>query len=208
MYQVPELNFKYDALEPFIDEATMRVHHDKHHAAYVKNLNDALEQLPQFHDMPVASLLQQLPNIAEPLRTKIKNHGGGHYNHSFFWQILCPPTGKDVQKPTGALAEALNATFGSFDSFVDEFTKKALGRFGSGWAWLVVHEKKLLITDSANQDSPVLLDQIPLLGLDVWEHAYYLRYQNRRDSYIESFFHVVNWKEVARKYASALENKA
>lgn len=196
-FKLPPLPYAYDALEPYIDAQTMRIHHDKHHAAYVANLNKALADHPDLHSKSLEELLQDLDAIPEKIRTAVRNNGGGDYNHTLFWQLLK----KDGGEPKGALAAAMDKTFGSFNAFKEKWTKAALGQFGSGWAWLVMDgDKKLAIAPSANQDSPISHSQHPLLGIDVWEHAYYLKYQNRRSDYVAAFFHVINWDFVAERY--------
>jgi len=193
-----DLNFNYNALEPYIDETTMSIHHSKHHAAYVNNLNAALENFPELQEKSVEELILSLDSLPESIRTGVRNNGGGHYNHSFFWTLLkLNPEGK----PVGPLAVAIDKTFGSFDSFKLDFSKAATTRFGSGWAWLVLDSKgDLKITSTANQDNPISEGLKPLLALDVWEHAYYLKYQNKRPDYISAFWNVVNWEEVDRLY--------
>lgn len=197
-YQLPALPYEYNALEPYIDEQTMRIHHDKHHATYVNNLNAAIEGYPELASKPIEELLKDLNSIPEGIRTAVRNNGGGHANHTLFWQIMAPNAGG---QPTGDIADAINSTFGSFDKFKDEFSKAAAGRFGSGWAWLVVDPSgQLKITSTANQDTPLSEGLTPVLNLDVWEHAYYLKYQNRRPEYIAAFWNVVNWDEVNKRY--------
>ncbi|GAB6164408.1 superoxide dismutase [Thermostilla marina] len=200
-YTLPKLPYAYDALEPFIDARTMEIHHSKHHQGYVNKLNAALEGF-QLGDPTIEELVASIHTLPEQLKTPVRNNGGGHTNHSLFWTILGPNTGG---LPTGPLAEAINRDLGGFDAFKDAFTTAALGRFGSGWAWLsVTGEKKLVVEDTPNQNSPLMHGNIPILGCDVWEHAYYLKYQNRRNEYVEAFFHVINWEEVARRYEAAL----
>jgi len=200
MFEVPPLSYPYEALEPAIDEATMRIHHDKHHAAYVSNLNKALEG-GEYASWTVEALLKGLSALPESIRTAVRNHGGGHYNHSLFWSIIGPASGG---KPTGALAAAIEAELGGYESFKTELSKAAMGRFGSGWAWLVRDKAgKLAIVSSANQDSPLSDGTTPILGIDVWEHAYYLKYQNRRADYVEAFFGIVNWKEANARYEAS-----
>jgi Fe-Mn family superoxide dismutase len=200
-YKLPDLPYGFDALEPHIDARTMEIHHDRHHAAYVNNVNTALEGHPNLAARSIEDLLRGINSVPEGVRTVVRNNGGGHANHSLFWQIMSPNGGG---KPSGALAEAINSTFGSFDAFKDQFSKAAAGRFGSGWAWLVVDGSgKLAVTSTANQDSPYMEGQTPILGLDVWEHAYYLKYQNKRPDYIAAWWNVVNWPEVARRYEAA-----
>jgi Fe-Mn family superoxide dismutase len=196
-FTLPPLPCPFDALEPFIDAHTMEIHHDKHHAAYVTNLNKAVADFPAVAKMPVADLLKDLNAVPEKIRTAVRNHGGGHFNHSLFWQMLK----KDGGEPSGNLAKAIDTAFGSFSAFKENFSKAAAGQFGSGWAWLVMDAgKKLSIEPTANQDSPISAGKQPLLGIDVWEHAYYLKYQNRRPEYVAAFFHVINWDFVAERY--------
>ena len=199
-YELPALPYDYNALEPHIDEQTMRIHHGKHHATYVNNLNAALEGHTNLASKSVNDLIASLDDVPENIRTAVRNNGGGHSNHTLFWEILSPNGGGE---PSGALADAINSTFGSFDKFKEEFAAAAAGRFGSGWAWLVVDNGKLAITSTPNQDTPVMEGKTPILGLDVWEHAYYLKYQNKRPEYIKAFWNVVNWDEVAKRYDAA-----
>ncbi len=198
-HTIPDLPYAYDALEPYIDAATMHEHHDKHHQAYANNLNKALESLPELQKLSVEQLLRTLDEVPEASRTAVRNHGGGVWNHSFFWPVM----GKSGTKPEGALKTALEQAFGSYDAFKEAFTKAAMGRFGSGWAWLVLDKGKLAIMSTANQDSPINEGKAPLLCIDVWEHAYYLKYQSKRAAYVEAFFNVINWKKVAEHYAAA-----
>jgi len=196
-FTLPSLGYANDALEPFIDARTMEIHHDKHHAAYVTNLNKAVAEYPELGKQSVEDLLKDLNTVPEKIRTAVRNQGGGHYNHSLFWQTLK----KDGGAPAGKLAQAIDARFGSLGAFQEHFTKAALGQFGSGWAWLVLEaDKKLSIESTANQDSPISQGKQPLLGIDVWEHAYYLKYQNRRPEYVAAFFHVINWDFVTERY--------
>ncbi|MFZ7734315.1 superoxide dismutase SodA [Bacillus velezensis] len=197
-YKLPELPYAYDALEPHIDKETMTIHHTKHHNTYVTNLNKAIEG-SALAEKSVDELVADLNAVPEDIRTAVRNNGGGHANHSLFWTLLSPNGGGE---PTGELAEEIKNTFGSFDQFKEKFAAAA-GRFGSGWAWLVVNNGKLEITSTPNQDSPLSEGKTPVLGLDVWEHAYYLNYQNRRPDYISAFWNVVNWDEVARLYSEA-----
>ncbi len=195
-YTLPELDYAYDALEPYIDARTMEIHHTKHHQAYINNLNAALDKHPELADTSLLELLSDLDSVPEDIRTAVRNNGGGHYNHSLFWTYLTP----DSKGPEGDIAAAIDKAFGSFDNFKKEFSTAAATRFGSGWAWLIVDKNKnLKVVSTANQDTP-LADGKPILGLDVWEHAYYLNYQNRRPDYIEAFFKVVNWDTVAKSY--------
>lgn len=198
-FELPQLPYAYDALEPHIDKETMNIHHTKHHNTYVTNLNNAVAGT-EFENKTVEELVSNLDTVPENIRTAVRNNGGGHYNHSLFWQLLSPNGGGE---PSGALLDAINAKFGSFSAFKDEFTKAATGRFGSGWAWLVVNNGELEITSTPNQDTPLSEGKTPILGLDVWEHAYYLKYQNRRPDYIAAFWNVVNWDEVAKRYQAA-----
>lgn len=199
MFTLPDLPYPASALEPYIDTSTMEIHHGKHHAAYVKNLNDALATHPEIKAADVNSLLTDPSRLPDDIRTKVKNNGGGHANHSFFWPLMSPD--KD-QWPSGDLLAALNSAFGNLDTFKEKFSSAALNHFGSGWAWLVTDKGKLEIIDTLNQDSPLSLGKIPLLTVDVWEHAYYLKYQNRRSDYIAAWWHVVNWSEVASNFSS------
>jgi Fe-Mn family superoxide dismutase len=197
-YELPALPYAHDALEPFIDTMTMQIHHGKHHQAYVTNLNAALEQYPDFQKHSVDDLIRNIANVPEAIRTAVRNNGGGHANHAMFWQIMAPKAGGD---PSGPLADAIKASFGSFEAFKGDVKKAALGRFGSGWAWLVNTGGKLTIESSPNQDSPVMEGRNVVMGLDVWEHAYYLKYQNRRADYVDAWWSVVNWSEVAKRFA-------
>ncbi|TKC17098.1 superoxide dismutase [Robertmurraya kyonggiensis] len=198
-YELPALPYANNALEPHIDETTMMIHHDRHHATYVNNLNAALEGHDDLASKSIEELIANLDAVPESIRTAVRNNGGGHANHSLFWTLLSPAGGGN---PTGEVAEAIDAAFGSFDEFKAEFAKAAAGRFGSGWAWLVVDNGQLAITSTPNQDSPVMEGKAPILGLDVWEHAYYLNYQNRRPDYVQAFFNVVNWDEVNKLFAA------
>ena len=198
--QLDALPYAYDALEPYIDTLTMQIHHDKHHAAYITNLNAALEKHPELGKKSLDDLLMNLSAVPEDIRMAVRNHGGGTLNHSLFWQVMAPKAGGD---PQGALARALDAGFGNIATFRTEFEKAAMGRFGSGWAWLVRKADGLAIISTANQDNPISDGLTPLLGLDVWEHAYYLKYQNRRAEYVTAWWNVVNWNEVARRFSNA-----
>lgn len=200
MFSVPELPYEYNALEPHIDEETMHLHHDKHHATYVTNLNTALEKLPELLEMDIEELIQNLDKVPEDIRTTVRNNGGGHYNHSLFWTLMSPDGGGE---PDGLIMEKIDESFGSFKEFTDAFNKAGLGRFGSGWVWLVVKNEKLEIVSTPNQDCPLMDGDKVVLGCDVWEHAYYLSYQNRRADYLTSWWNVVNWKKVAELYQSA-----
>jgi Fe-Mn family superoxide dismutase len=201
-FVLTELGFAYNALEAAIDAQTMEIHHGKHHAAYVNNLNAALENAPKFFMDSIEDVLRNINDIPQEIRQAVINNGGGHANHSLFWKVLTPGGSKN---PVGDVARELNDKFGSFESFVDTFSKAGATRFGSGWAWLVLNgQKKLEVYSTSNQDSPIMQGHIPVLGLDVWEHAYYLRYQNRRPDYIKAFWSVVNWDKVNQFY---LENK-
>jgi Fe-Mn family superoxide dismutase len=194
-HKLPELPYDYNALEPYIDEQTMRLHHGKHHQTYVDKLNAALDNHPELQNRPAEELLRNINNVPEAIRAAVKNNGGGHVNHNFFWPLLK----KDVE-PKGEILEAINRRFGSFEKFHEEFKNAALNRFGSGWAWLVIKKGQLEITSTANQDSPLSEGMVPLLTMDVWEHAYYLKYQNRRAEYAEAFFHVINWNRVNENF--------
>ncbi|MBW6392193.1 MAG: superoxide dismutase [Halomonas sp.] len=199
-HTLPDLPYAYDALEPHIDAMTMEIHHSRHHQTYVNNLNAALEGTG-LEDMPVDELLANLDRVPADKRQAVINNGGGHSNHTMFWQMMSPNGGG---QPKGKVAEAIDSELGGFDAFKDAFTKAALGRFGSGWAWLsVTPEKKLVVENSLNQDSPISNGNTPVLGLDVWEHAYYLKFQNKRPDYIAEFFNVINWEEVERRYQQA-----
>jgi len=201
-YELPPLPYPKDALEPYFDTLTMEIHHDKHHQAYVTNLNKAIAGKPELEGKTIEQLISNLDAVPADIRGAVRNNGGGHANHSFFWKILGPKAGG---APSGALAEAITATFGGFDAFKEKFEAGGVGRFGSGWVWLVVNKAgKLEIVSTPNQDSPITEGSKPLLGADVWEHAYYLKYQNRRAEYLKAFWSVVNWSEVARHYAAAL----
>jgi len=199
-FEVPKLPYGYNALEPHIDEQTMRIHHDKHHQAYVDKLNAALEKHPELQKKKVEELLKSLNAIPEDIRTAVRNHGGGHANHSLFWTVMCPNKGG---QPKGKLGESIKSAFGGFDKFKEQFSAAAAGQFGSGWAWLVVFRGKIEIVATPNQDSPLSQGKTPVLGLDVWEHAYYLKYQNKRPDYIAAFWNVVNWDEVGKRFESA-----
>ena len=194
-YTLPKLGYAYDALEPAIDARTMEIHHTKHHNGYVNNLNAALEKHPEFN-LPLNEMLLDLNKVPEDIRTAVRNNGGGHYNHTLFWEILTPG---GANKPSGKLLEAINKAFGSYENFKKLFASAAATRFGSGWAWLLKTDKGLVITSTPNQDTP-LSEGKPILALDVWEHAYYLKYQNRRPEYIDAFFSVINWDKVNELY--------
>jgi Fe-Mn family superoxide dismutase len=195
-HQLPPLPYDFGALEPHIDAQTMQIHHGKHHATYVTNLNNALEKYPDLQSKSVEDLVRDLSKVPEDVRTAVRNNGGGHLNHSMFWQIMGPKGGGS---PSGALGDAIKSSFGSFDGFKEQFAKAALGRFGSGWAWLISTGGKLSIESTPNQDNPIMEGKKAIAGLDVWEHAYYLKYQNRRADYITAWWNVVNWAEVAKR---------
>ena len=199
-HQLPDLPYSHAALEPHIDEQTMQIHHGKHHNAYVTKLNAALDSHPDLHDKALHDLLADIGSVPEDIRGAVRNNGGGHANHSLFWEIMGPSGGGE---PAGGLAETINAAFGSFESFKDAFSANGATRFGSGWSWLVVSGGTLEAYSTPNQDSPLMENKTPILGLDVWEHAYYLKYQNRRPDYIAAWWNVVNWDEVARRFAEA-----
>lgn len=196
MFSLPELGYSFDALEPHIDAKTMEIHHDKHHAAYVAKLNEALDKAPELKDKTVEELLAGIKDVPEAVRTAVQNNGGGHHNHSLFWETMKPATTHDAHSHLG---KAIVKTFGSRENFKAKFTDAAVGRFGSGWAWLASQGGQLEIYSTANQDSPLMEGKTPILGLDVWEHAYYLKYQNRRPEYIEAWWNVVNWDAVAQR---------
>jgi superoxide dismutase, Fe-Mn family len=198
-YEVPDLPYDYNALEPHIDEQTMKLHHDKHHQAYVDKANAALEGT-DWDGKPVEEVLQNLSSLPDDIRTAVRNNAGGHYNHSLFWEIMGPDGGGE---PSGDLASAIDDAFGDFSSFQDEVKTKGVGQFGSGWSWLVHDGSGLAVVSTANQDTPLSDGQTPLLGVDVWEHAYYLKYQNRRPDYIDAWWNVVNWDEVGRRFSEA-----
>jgi Fe-Mn family superoxide dismutase len=199
-HNLPPLPYPFDALEPYIDAKTMEIHHDKHHGAYVNNLNKALEGNPEFQKLPVEELLARIGKVPEAVRTAVRNNGGGHLNHSMFWKIMKKGGGGD---PSGALADAINNSFGNFGDFKKTFAQAATSRFGSGWAWLLVRGGKLAIESTANQDNPIMDGGKAFFGLDVWEHAYYLKYQNRRPDYIDAWWSTVNWAQVADNFAQA-----
>jgi Fe-Mn family superoxide dismutase len=196
-HQLPPLPYDFAALEPHIDAQTMQIHHGKHHATYVNNLNAALEKHPDLQSKSIEDLVRDLSKVPEDIRTAVRNNGGGHLNHSMFWQIMGPKGGG---APSGALGDAIKSAFGSFDSFKEQFAKAGVGRFGSGWAWLIVTGGKLSIESTPNQDNPIMEGKKAIAGLDVWEHAYYLKYQNRRADYITAWWNVVNWAEVGKRF--------
>lgn len=197
MFSLPKLPYTYDALKPYIDEKTMRIHHGKHHAGYVSNLNDALSGQNKFLSMDVNELIKKLDKIPSSIRTKVRNNVGGHVNHSLFWKIMSPKAGGE---PKGELTKAIDDTFGSFTNFREKFSNAALTRFGSGWAWLSLDKGKLKVESTSNQDSPLMAGRTPVLGIEVWEHAYYLKYQNRRADYIAAWWNVVNWNQIAKNF--------
>jgi Fe-Mn family superoxide dismutase len=199
MYTLPDLPYDADALEPHIDAQTMLLHHDKHHATYVQKLNDALKDLPELSQLPVEELMAKLDQVPEAVRGVVRNNGGGHANHSLFWQLMSPQGGG---KPSGELAAAIDKAFGSYEEFQTMFKAAAVGRFGSGWAWLCKADDGLHIESTPNQDNPWMEGHQPILALDVWEHAYYLKYQNKRPDYIDAWWNVVNWGEVAKRLAA------
>jgi Fe-Mn family superoxide dismutase len=202
MFEIGKLPYSYDALEPYIDAKTMEIHHTKHHQAYVTNLNAAIEKHPELKGKSVEELLHNLHAIPEDIRTAVRNHGGGHANHAMFWKLLK----KDAGEAHGEVGSAIDKAFGGYAGFKEKFGAAAKSHFGSGWAWLVVDKGKLEVASSPNQDSPLSGGKKPVLGLDVWEHAYYLKYQNRRPEYVEAFFSVINWDEVERNYKEALKH--
>ena len=201
-HTLPALAYAYDALEPHIDALTMEIHHSRHHQTYINNLNAALADLPELAALPLEALLARIDSLPAQVQGAVRNHGGGHANHSLFWQVMSPQGGGE---PDGELAAAMERDLGGLEAFKQAFTQAALSRFGSGWAWLVVDGRgKLQVVSSANQDSPLMEGLTPILGLDVWEHAYYLKYQNKRPDYIAAFYNVIDWDEVARRYVAAL----
>ncbi len=199
-HELPKLPYGFDALEPHIDTQTMQIHHGKHHQAYVNNLNAALDKHPELHKLSLHELLAGISTVPEDIRTAVRNNGGGHSNHSMFWQLMAPKAGGE---PSGKLADAIKAAFGDFAKFKEQFAQSGVTRFGSGWAWLIAKGGKLSIESTANQDSPIMDGKTAVLGLDVWEHAYYLKYQNRRPDYIAAWWNVVNWPEVAKRFEAA-----
>lgn len=200
-YTLPKLPYAYDALEPHIDAQTMEIHHTKHHQTYIDKLNGALEKYAELAEKPIEELLKNLDTVPEDIRTAVRNHGGGHYNHSLFWNMLSP----EKSEPNTEIASALAAEFGSFGAFQEKFAEASLARFGSGWAWLIKNpDSSLEIMSTANQDNPISEGKTSLLGLDVWEHAYYLKYQNKRADYVAAFWNIVNWGEVTRRYSEVL----
>lgn len=200
-FELPELTYSHDALEPHIDARTMQIHHGKHHAGYTNNLNAAIEKHPELSGKSAEDLLRDLDSVPEDIRTAVRNNGGGYVNHKLFWKVMSPDGGGE---PGGALGEAINATFGSFEAFKDKFSSTAAGQFGSGWGWLCVDSVGgLVVKSTPNQDSPLSEGLTPILGVDVWEHAYYLNYQNRRGDYIAAWWNVVNWEEVSQRYEAA-----
>jgi len=199
-YELPPLSYPFNALEPHIDAKTMEIHHDKHHQAYITNANNALKDHPDLAAKPVDELIANLSQVPESIRTVVRNNAGGHSNHSFFWKIIGPNAGG---APKGKLADAINSTFGSFDAFKEKLQASGAGRFGSGWAWLVVNKGKLEITSTPNQDSPIMEGQKPVIGVDVWEHSYYLLYQNRRPDYLKAWWNVVNWDQAEKNFTAA-----
>jgi Fe-Mn family superoxide dismutase len=200
-FTLPPLPYDYKALEPHIDEQTMRIHHDKHHAAYVNNLNAALEPHPDLQNKSIEELLAGVDRLPEAIRAPVRNNGGGHANHTMFWEMMAPGGAKE---PTAELADAINGTFGGVAAFKEQFAKACVGRFGSGWGWLTADRTgKLAIESTPNQDTPLMSGKVPVLGCDVWEHAYYLKYQNRRPEYVAAWWNVVNWTDVARRFEKA-----
>ena len=199
MFELPKLPYEYNALEPYIDEQTMKIHHTKHHQAYIDKLNGAIKGT-KFENMDVNELLKKINDVPENIKMVVRNHGGGHSNHSFFWTIMAPKAGG---QPPGKIGDEINKTFESFEKFKEEFTNAGLNRFGSGWAWLVVNKGKLEVYSTANQDSPIMENKIPILGVDVWEHAYYLKYQNKRGDYLANWWNIVNWKKINEIFEKA-----
>ncbi len=200
-HTLPTLPYAFDALEPHIDAATMETHYTKHHQAYIDKLNAALDKHPKLHEKTIEELVADIEMVPEDIKQAVRNNGGGHLNHSMFWVLMAPNSGG---KPSGKLAEALTKKFSTFDKFKEEFAAAALNRFGSGWAWLVLDGKELAIVSTANQDNPITDGKTPILGIDVWEHAYYLKYKNKRPDYVGAWWNVVNWKEVEKRYEESL----
>ncbi|MGL4338336.1 MAG: superoxide dismutase [Turicibacter sp.] len=197
-FQLMPLPYAYDALEPYIDKETVTIHHDKHHQTYVNNLNDTIDKYPDLYELGLDGLLSDLNALPEDIKQSVINNGGGVYNHNFYWNIMTP---NSTKKPVGELAKAIDATFGSFDQFKEQFEKAAMSRFGSGWAWLVANKDgKLEIISTANQDTPISLGLVPIVAIDVWEHAYYLKYQNKRADYVKNFWNVINWEQAEKNY--------
>jgi Fe-Mn family superoxide dismutase len=199
-HELPKLPYPFDALEPHIDARTMEIHHGKHHQAYVNNLNAALDKHPDLHKKSIQELLAGISTVPDDIRNAVRNNGGGHFNHTMFWQIMGPKAGGE---PTGKLADAIKTAFGDFTKFKEQLAQAGVSRFGSGWAWLLARGGKLSIESTANQDSPIMEGKTPILGVDVWEHAYYLKYQNRRPDYIAAWWNVVNWAEVGKRFEAA-----
>ena len=200
MNTLPKLPYAYNALEPYIDEQTMRTHHDRHHQAYVDKVNTALDGNTEHRSKTIEALLSNLNSVPEPIRMAVRNNGGGHYNHSLFWEMIGPKSGG---KPTGEIATAIDKDFGSFESFKEKLKTAGLNLFGSGWVWLIVNNGKLEVIALPNQDNPISQGKTPILGVDVWEHAYYLKYQNKRAEYLDQFFNIINWKKVEELYSKA-----
>ncbi|HLD01272.1 MAG TPA: superoxide dismutase [Patescibacteria group bacterium] len=200
MFELPDLPYEYDGLAPFISSDIQHLHHDKHHRAYVDNLNKAVEKHPNLGEKSIEEIMQSLDSVPEDIRIVVRNHGGGHYNHSMFWEMMSP---KKDQQPTGTLLDKIKHTFGDYKTFADQFSQAAVKVFGSGWQWLVYDSGEVSLMSTPNQDSPLTQGKIPLLGLDVWEHAYYLQYYNKRPDYVEAWWHIVNWEDVAKRFDSA-----
>lgn len=204
MHKLPDLPYAYDALEPFIDAQTMQIHHTKHHQTYIDKLNDALKDQPDLQNKPLEELLCNLDSIPDEIRAAVGNNGGGHWNHSFFWTLMCPALPDNT--PSGVLIKVVKAKFGDFETFKKEFSAAAVGRFGSGWAWLIKNSSgELKIISTPNQDNPLTEKSgIPILGLDVWEHSYYLKYQNRRSEYVDNWWNIVNWSKVEKNFQESV----
>lgn len=201
-FTTPDLPYAYDALEPYMDKETMTIHHDKHHVGYTTKLNAALENNPEYFDKTPEEILQNIDAVPEDIRTAVKNNAGGHVHHNIWWETL--RAGQEDNKPTGEIAKAIDEAFGSWDKFKEKFDKAAMTVFGAGWAWLVLDNGQLVISKTSNQDSPFSLNQFPLFGIDVWEHAYYLKYQNKRDEFVQNFWNVLNWEQINKRY---IDNK-
>lgn len=203
IYTLPKLSYEYNALEPYIDEQTMRIHHTKHHQAYIDKLNGTIKDT-KFENMDINELLKKINDVPENIRAVVRNNGGGHLNHTFFWEIMGH---KSEGEPKGSISSAIKKAFGSFERFKEEFANAGLNRFGSGWAWLVLNKDRLEIYSTQNQDSPIIEGKIPILGIDVWEHAYYLKYQNKRADYISAWWNVVNWRQVEENYKNGISGE-
>ncbi|OGM11883.1 superoxide dismutase [Candidatus Woesebacteria bacterium RBG_16_34_12] len=201
-FKLPKLAYGYNALEPYIDAKTMDIHHTKHHATYIEKLNQVLKDFPKLHKLTIDKLIDNLNKVPIEIKTSVRNNGGGHYNHALFWKILTP---KAKGKPQGILLDSISSRFGSYDSFMEKYSNTALSQFGSGWSWLIIRNGKLDIINTSNQDSPIMKGYFPILGIDVWEHAYYLKYQNRRVDYIKAWWNIVNWNQVEKNFEASIK---